>query len=218
MQYEGESSVVQVIFTEKGMICVVHPSSVLPEFSSSKNQQSLMSVSLWAWFWVCFQVVFTGLSVTGVAFQYGRGRARSMPTLVYAAKVSRNVRLLVYCDKLNQTSISAFLPWAALQKRVTNNLSQSILSQEHSPQPPTGEKKNHLVEQSQCQHWPIHVIGKNASGVRGGSMFYPWLQFKIIYLWLKCKLSNPHGLAACPAASVHVLEQGGRKFACSSCI
>lgn len=141
MQYEGESSVVQVIFTEKGMICVVHPSSVLPEFSSSKNQQSLMSVSLWAWFWVCFQVVFTGLSVTGVAFQYGRGRARSMPTLVYAAKVSRNVRLLVYCDKLNQTSISAFLPWAALQKRVTNNLSQSILSQEHSPQPPTGEKK-----------------------------------------------------------------------------
>lgn len=48
MQYEGESSVVQVIFTEKGMICVVHPSSVLPEFSSSKNQQSLMSVSLWA--------------------------------------------------------------------------------------------------------------------------------------------------------------------------
>lgn len=115
MQYEGESSVVQVIFAEKKMVCVVHPSSVLPEFSSSRNQQSLMSVS----FWVCFQVVFTGLSVTGVAFQYGRGRERSIPTLIYAAEVSRNVRLLVYCDKLSQTNISAFPPGAAQQKRVT---------------------------------------------------------------------------------------------------
>lgn len=137
MQYEGESSVVQVIFAEKKMVCVVHPISVLPEFSSSRNQQSLMSVS----FWVCFQVVFTGLSVTGVAFQYGRGRERSIPTLIYAAEVSRNVRLLVYCDKLSQTNISAFPPGAAQQKRVTNNLSQSILSQEHSPQPLTGKKK-----------------------------------------------------------------------------
>lgn len=39
MQYEGESSVVQVTFTEKEMMCVVHPSSVLPEFSNSRNQQ-----------------------------------------------------------------------------------------------------------------------------------------------------------------------------------
>lgn len=217
MQYEGESSVVQVIFAEKKMVCVVHPNSVLPEFSSSRNQQSLMSVSFWAWFWVCFQVVFTGLSVTGVAFQYGRGRERSIPTLIYAAEVSRNVRLLVYCDKLSQTNISAFPPGAAQQKSNKQSVPIYSLTGAQSTAPDR-EKKKSPGWTEPVPAWPIHVIGKNASGVRGGSMFYPWLQFKIIYLWLKCKLSNPHGLAACPAAFVHVLEQGGRKFASPFCV
>lgn len=62
------------------------------------------------------------------------------------------------------------------------------------------------------------MIGKSASGLRRREHVLPRLQFKIIYLWLECKRSNPHALAACPAASVHVLEQGGRKFALFLCL
>lgn len=38
-----------------------------------------------------------------------------MPTLTCAAKVARNVSLLVYCDRLNRTSIS-LLPHSATKR------------------------------------------------------------------------------------------------------
>lgn len=96
MQYEGENSVVQEIFTKKEIMCVVHPSSVL--FSSSRNQQSLMSVSFCAWLWDYFQVVIAGLYYWS-CFQYRRGRARSMPILICAPKVIKNFGIF---DRLNQ--------------------------------------------------------------------------------------------------------------------
>lgn len=168
MQCEGESSVVQVIFTEKVVMCVVHPGSVLPEFSNSRSQQSLMSVSFWAWFWECFQVVFTGWNVTGAAFQFRMGRARSMPTLMCAPKVSKKLRFLIYCARLNQTSISGSPPMAAQQKRVYNQ-SVPIYSLTGMTESAAliGKKKKKLPGCTEpVPARPIHVIGKNASGLR----------------------------------------------------
>lgn len=199
-------------------MCVVHPSSVLPKFSNSRNSFCL--------FWCLF---LSGLDSGSVSrcflwvwellelLSSRRGRARSMPTLICVPKVSKTqVFSILWQIEPDQ---HLWLPTCGSTTKKSNKQSVPVycLRGAQSTAPDRRKKKNHLVKQSQLQRDLSTWLGKVPQDWEGVSMFYPWLQFKIVYLWLECKLSNPHGLAACPAASVHVLEQGGRKCARSCC-
>lgn len=131
MHYEGESSVVQVIFTKKEIMCVAHPSkscSATAEISrvwclflSGLDSESISGLLLL----VC---------ITGAAFSIEGGEQGAC---LSSYVLPKGLKILVYLTDWTSGS----LPVAVQHKRVINNLAQSILSQEHSPQPLIGKKK-----------------------------------------------------------------------------